>query len=403
MDAKRIWFFRMKEYWIKAGRYIQYMLNSLIYTVIITVIIAAYYYAKWLNEMPTSFPVPFVLAIIFAFFLTRGQVRTFIKEADLVYLLPHEHKLKPYFNLSLLYSILFQLYYLGILFFILGPLYFKYELADKMTYSVAIVAFVLLKVWNMLLKWYVLRIADDQYRKSDTIVRFTLNFLFVYLMIVEANVFLIIALIGLILFLYLYYQNKFTKKFRLKWETLLQIEQHSVGKFYNLANLFVDVPHLKLKIKKRPILTKLLNILPVKRQTFTFLYTHAFIRTGDYLGIYIRLLLVGVLLIVFIPNDIAKTAISLLILYLSAVQLLSLRKHYDLKLWTQLFPVTVRDRLNSFNKVNASLLLVKGFILALVTQVDGQDIKVAVVTFMLNTIFVFSFTFYFTRKKLIKD
>src|SRR5690625_6758690 len=88
--------------------------------------------------------------------------------------------------------------------------------------------------------------------------------------------------------------------------------------FYRLANLFTDVPHIKSRMKKRKWLVACVNrFIPFKNKyTFDYLYRITFFRSGDYLGMYIRLLVIGGLLIYFIPNEWMKLIFFLLFIYM---------------------------------------------------------------------------------------
>ncbi len=44
------------------------------------------------------------MAVLLGFVLTAGSIQTLLKEADLVYLLPVEEKLKPYFTKAFLFT-----------------------------------------------------------------------------------------------------------------------------------------------------------------------------------------------------------------------------------------------------------------------------------------------------------
>jgi ABC-2 type transport system permease protein len=400
MNEKNLWIHRAKTYWLQASRYIQYMLNSLIYTVIITVVIAAYYYAAWLKTLESTFPYLFVLSIFIASVLTIGKVRTFLREADKVFLLPFEHKLKTYFRFSLIYSTLFHLFYIGLLLLVLYPLYEKYEYATDKMFYISVVVVMLLKVWNLMMSWYISRMNERTFYSADFIVRFTINFLFVYFLYAQAGM-LVIALMIIILFsLYMFYNNKFGKRHRIQWEYLIKVEENSVSSFYRLANLFTDVPHLKTKIKPRKLLTQLIKLLVRKENgPFSYLYWRTFIRAGDYFGIYVRLILIGSLLILFIPSEYATIAVYFLFLYLSGFQLLSLWKHFDVKIIINLYPISIEKRKQQFRKVYQLLLILQSILLFIVMLLQTSNYVYEVIAFVISIILIISYSRVVLRKK----
>src|SRR5699024_8531806 len=89
------------------------------------------------------------------------------------------------------------------------------------------------------------------------------------------------------------------KQVGINWHLLVEKDLNRMQSFYRLANLFTDVPHIKSRMKKRKWLVACVNrFIPFKNKyTFDYLYRITFFRSGDYLGMYIRLLVIGGLLI----------------------------------------------------------------------------------------------------------
>jgi len=97
---------------------------------------------------------------------------------------------------------------------------------------------------------------------------------------------------------------------------------------------------LKNRVKKRRWLSGLIYRIPfVQKYTYRFLFRITFIRSGDYLGMYIRLIIIGGLFIYFTPNDWMKFLFALLFLYMSCFQLMSIHKHHRTNMWIDLYPV----------------------------------------------------------------
>lgn len=64
------------------------------------------------------------MAVLFSLVLTSSYVRTLLKEADLVFLLPLESKMEPYLKQAFVYSYVSQLFPLIALSIVAMPLYF---------------------------------------------------------------------------------------------------------------------------------------------------------------------------------------------------------------------------------------------------------------------------------------
>src|SRR5690625_7187672 len=87
------------------------------------------------------------------------------------------------------------------------------------------------------------------------------------------------------------------------WEVIIENERNIMQAFYRLANMFTDVPHMRNPVKKRTWLVSIVKNVPFTKQyTYDYLYRITFIRSGDYLGMYISLMIIGGLVIFYIPN-----------------------------------------------------------------------------------------------------
>lgn len=125
-------------------------------------------------------------------------------------------------------------------------------------------------------------------RVTDWIVRLLLNTIAIYFALASsygfaAAVYLIMAA------LYVYFKM-IDKKKSFKWELHIEDEIRRKQRFYRIANLFTDVPHLRKQAKRRAYLDWMLRFIPYEqRRTFTYMYGRAFIRSNDYFGIVVRL------------------------------------------------------------------------------------------------------------------
>lgn len=52
----------------------------------------------------------------------------------------------------------------------------------------------------------------------------------------------------------MFYWRSFQKKYALKWDRLIEVENSMVMFFYRIANAFTDVPQLRNKVRERTYL-----------------------------------------------------------------------------------------------------------------------------------------------------
>lgn len=148
---------------------------------------------------------------------------------------------------------------------------------------------------------------------------------------------------------------------KLNWEETLAQEQgrkQAILKFYSL---FTNVKGISSQTKRRAYLDFFLAGL-AKRQSklWSNLYLRAYLRSGDYLALTLRLLFLSLLSLVFVKAKLVALALTLIFNYLLLFQLLALAKHYDYQYLTHLFPLGT-----SLKKINLKQVL-RGILYGLV-------------------------------------
>ncbi|WP_077617148.1 ABC transporter permease [Bacillus sinesaloumensis] len=402
IDIKELWRKRQTQHFKEISRYLRYMLNDhLLIALLFLGGGGAYYYNYWLQDVPKDFPYAILIALILGGVLTGSRVQTLLKEPDLVFLLPIEKKLTPYFQKAFWYSFFSQIYLLLIVFAIAAPLYLA--VTDKSHTSLVSIFVIVLfsKAWNLLLTWFTQYYTENSTYYSDLVIRFILNLVLMYLLFSGASILFIGCVVVIKLVLLLYFQRAVENK-GIKWNTLIELESKRMLTFYRLANLFTDVPKLKEQVKKRQWLNWVTGfIVYSKENTFRYLYTRTFLRTSDYLGLYVRLTIIGGLIIYFIPFHYGKAFVMILFLYLTGYQLITLWRHHSLKIWVQLYPVNEASKQASYLKFLFQLLVVQSIIFT-VTVLLTTEIATTLILLVAGLVFVYLFVFSYTKGKIRK-
>jgi ABC-2 type transport system permease protein len=366
-DMNILWKQRLQQYAADTRKYLKYMLNDHLKIVLIFILGgAAYYYQLWLKGLSPSFPAAVLMAVIMGLTLTAGGVRTFLKPADIVFLLPLETKMRPYFIKSFFFSLAFQIYLLLIITAVLAPLYVK---ATGHTYGSILsifFMFLIIKFVNFLMIWHMTYFEESSAKWMDFLVRFALNGSFAYLLFAGAHLAFLLIVAVIILGL-AYYYYAITKKKPIKWEHLIDLETKRMMFFYRLANLFTDVPNIKDKVKRRAYADWLLARIPFSQSaSYRFLYARTFLRAGDYAGLVFRLTVIGGIVLLAAPLQYGKMVVLVIILYVTGFQIIPLWKHHAHKLWVSLYPVKKKDREQAFLALIQLILNVQTIILSLV-------------------------------------
>ncbi|WP_090995389.1 ABC transporter permease [Bacillus sp. 491mf] len=401
MNSKGLWKERFRYFLKETRTYGKYVFNDHLKFIFVFIIGAgAFYYQKWLQTLTPSFPTAVVMAVLLGLVLTAGSVQTLLKEADLVYLLPVEEKLKAYFVKAFQFTFTIQLYIVAMVSAALAPLYFQQMKQSGQTYIIIVLAIVLSKVWNLFVTWEKSYMTDGRIHPTDWLIRFVLNFFLVYFLVERASA-LYTGAIAFAMVIYLVFLQQKVKGKPLNWEYLIAEEGKKMMLLYRIANMFVDVPALKERVARRKWMDFVLQIVPNK-STYLFLFLRTFLRSGNYFGLYVRLLAIGGIILSFAPFLYVRLLVGAVFLYLIGYQLLSLWKHHRLKLWLDLYPVPEEAKMKDFLTLLCTLLCVGGAIFTVLFAFATKDMMMTGLVFLVNMLFSVGFVYQYGAKRLKK-
>lgn len=386
----------------ETSRYLRYIFNShMVIAIFFFISAIAVYYQQWIAQLPANFPTAWIMGIVLGLLVSYSPVRTLLKEPDLVFLIAAEHKMSAYFRNALIYSFVVQLYLILLAVAAFGPLYFNsYPERAGNVYLMTLAVVLIFKVWNLIANWWMLKVRDDGSRKLDQVVRVVLNSAVFYFLIKGD---MLLAAITTVLFIvvFLYDLRVSRKQAGISWELLVEKDQHRMQVFYRMANMFTDVPHLKNRIKKRDWLVALVSKLPFsKKHTYDYLYRITFVRGGDYLGMYVRLIVIGGLFIYFVPHVWMKLLFALLFLYMSSFQMMTLYQHHRTNIWLDLYPVELKVRQQALLKWLFLLTLIQAILFAVIFLVI-QSYFGFIIAIVGGVVFNFLFINGYVKSKLV--
>ncbi|HFR4157121.1 ABC transporter permease EcsB [Bacillus cereus] len=399
MNSTALWKERFRQFLKEVRTYSKYVFNDHLKFIFVFIIGAgAYYYQQWLQTLTSSFPTALVMAVLIGLVLTAGSIQTLLKEADLVYLLPVEEKLKPYFTKAFLFTFMIQLYIIAIVAAALAPLYFQQMKQTGAGYIWIVLAFVIVKAWNLFIAWEKSFLTDQNIQRADWFIRFILNGLFVYFLVERTSV-LFIGGIVLLMVLYLAIMHQMVKGKPLNWEYLISEEGKKMLLLYRIANMFVDVPALKERVARRKWLDFILSMIGEKR-TYLYLYTRTFLRSGNYFGLYVRLLALGGVILYFIPFLYGRFIVSLIFLYLIGYQLLTLWKHHRMKIWLDLYPVGGEEKKKDFLTLLNAILITGSVIFTIIFALATKDFMMTGILLIVSILFSIGFVYQYGAKRI---
>lgn len=272
---------RRKSWHAQNIKYLRYVFNDH-FVLFLMILLGALVvqYVNFLQFHQLGFGGKLVL-VLFVSVLSQifGRLATFIEPADKVFLLVKELEVRKYLLTCLLRSLIIPILISGILIAISAPL-LKFNL-------------LILMIWFLLL----------------------------------------LGLKTAWLFFYLY---QIQKNDTLNWSKLLADEGNRKTALLRFFALFTNVKGLKSGSHRRKYLDFL---LPKTKRTYEYLFMRGFLRSGDYLGLSLRLMVLSVLSMIFVSNGIVATILVSVFNYLLVFQMMSLHSFFDYQLLTRIYPL----------------------------------------------------------------
>ncbi|PFP30389.1 ABC transporter permease [Bacillus sp. AFS073361] len=399
-DDKKLWKERASGRVKDLGRYLRYIFNGHLVVVLLFLIgTASFYYQQWIENLPAGFPVEIVIAVVIGFILTYSPVYNFLLEADQIFILPLEDKLKGYFLRSGIASLVFQGYLLLMVLAVLMPMYAHISSNGFRSFFPFFVILLVLKAWNLAASWRIDYFVQATVHRWDMIVRYFINATFTFLLFKQASLYmlLVIAVVCALYYRTFYVQ---TKNMGLKWDRLINQEEKRMASFYRLANMFTDVPKLRDTVKRRKWLDLFLNRMAFsQKNTYLYLFSRAFLRSSDYLGLFLRLTIIGALAIYFISFGMGQILLGILFLYLTGFQLLPLWNHHQNKLWVDLYPVEKRFKTAAFSSLLMTILTIQSVVYTLLILVKGEVLN-SMLNILAGLVFTYMFVHIYAKKRL---
>jgi len=391
MDINSIWDKRLKEFYVEIVKYFSLIAMGVFYSFIIFGSVFLYYYVKFLQWLPSFLPTEMIASLVITFVFLKSGVRTFVQKADVIFLMPAETALSSYFRKSMFYSTFIDVIKLMIMLIAISPLIKQEGIFN----TVFIITFLGLIILNIRLTWIEQWMTTKLQKLIHKVIRLLTFYTIIYLMFIGqwiiAGTFLIINS-----FLWFYVFNKKGKG--INWDYLIVQEEKSLIMVYKFINLYIDVPHLKHSFKRRRFLGWLIKngITYKQSSSYTYLFSHLFIRYNEFYYLYARLTLIGVSIHFFFPAY--GWIVAFPLLFLSGYQLLPLQ--YSLNDSSRIYPVSIKDLKQSFQKLLMILLIVQLIFFNLASFSPVFHVKVVITIFM-ELLVVYWFVYFFASKRIM--
>lgn len=367
--ATQLWYERKQRFMKEVIPYIKYMSMSG-FPVFLSLIgiVSVIQYVNLINDVPPQLPIAWIGAIVLTPLLCYSPLRTFLQDADVIYLMPMEHRLTGYLKQSMIRSLRSSTLLLLAVLLIFWPLYRQSEGYIGLW---IIVVLLLFKLFNAYSGWQERRLIWNHQRVLLRTIRWLLMFGIVLAWLETFSIVLTtIFSICSVALLYTIYRSM--KKIAFPWKRLIDEEKFTLRRLYSFFNWFTDVQAVPPIVKKRHYLAWLVRVIPY-RKSVTFIYLHiiTFVRT-EIGGICVRLVLLGGLVNYMAADSSGLQgwgAVMTFVLFsvLVAIQTGTLRNVHRHEIWKDIFPLSVTIQQKQLVFVDSMLNYVLLFILWLPT------------------------------------
>lgn len=374
-----VWASRLHKYTVEVQNYMKYIVTGHIAVVMLFAIGAAgYAYSEWIQEVPPGFPGAWLMAVIFGVLMAFSPPSTLLKEADMVYFLPLESKLDSYLKPALKWSFFSQLFLPVIAFIVSLPmLNALYGLPSSLLIGLPLLL-LLLKWWSVETEFAFRKARAGQNAWLDRLVRFVLVLGFVYLYIVGNLLFAVLVLFAIIVYGRWVKQQAVGKAF--PYEHFIALEENRMLRFYQFANYFTDVPHLKGKIKERRWLNWVYKMVGKgPKNAHYYLVWRTFIRSDEMFYLWIRLTVISMVGVWLIPFPIAAVIFAAALAFASSIQIWQGLNQTQYFRMDNLFPLSRYSREQAVRKLVLLLQMLQALLVGAAAFAAGEPLIAVIV------------------------
>ncbi|MDG2980343.1 ABC transporter permease [Latilactobacillus curvatus] len=395
-----LWQKRVQKHIQEQVKYLRLVFNDHFVIAIIFLLGAlGYTYANAVKGLdPRAWWLKPVLSLVLLAAVSFGRLATLLKEADSVFLLPKESGLVTYLKSARLYSSWLPLIAMAFVTLLVAPLLLITKTVPAWHIAVALITLVIIKDRRFsiqLRQWY--QADETQATKWLSLI--------LDLAIIASQLYQWLNLVGVLVALGLaYYQRqqlaRVQKTQLFDWLAAVGAEDSRMGRIYRLYNLFTDVPGLSSQVKRRRYLDGLLKPITAKpANTYLYLYARGFLRGTEFSGLYIRLVVLGGIILCFSHIWWLSLALGLLLIYLVGFQLLPFYNQYDQIIFTHLYPVPTTKRIQAFSQLMRTLLLLQALLFSVILLVTlGMTIQVGLSVLALFVLVIGFVQFYLPKR-----
>ena len=383
---------RKKEQELKLT-YSKYIFNShLIMFLIIVLGAVLINYSKWIAiaSKVELYSVYTAATVVFSYYLVSTKIKTYIKEADAVFLLPLEKYYRKVGLKTVINSTVVHIITVVIFYFATKPITNLIGNIDRLSIFMLLIVI----IWNNLLKYFqVIHYKEVIWSKLLLFIVIFIQLLEVFFENTAVRVIYFISIIVLAVFTLHIMKNAGSKvndkdqeKYVVNWNQAADYDKHRMENYLKFVNMFVDVPLSGVKVARRryfDVLLPKLNKDNFKAEySFKYYYYRVFLRQENTVYLALRLMLLAALVIFSFKNAYVSGLAIISYSYLAIIQLVPLYKQMSNNIWHSILPVSENIKIKSYKKLLTIVISITTVILTVIsvflTSFSGANMLVIV-------------------------
>lgn len=344
-------------------KYSRYVANGgLLFTLYFTLIYGAFVYNSFLERIDGTFPGTWVAAVVLLLMPLGHRPRTFIQEADQVFLLPELGDIRSYMVGVRLFNLVFAALRGLLALLVLLPLLVRTESYSSIEVLSVVVTMVMLSAAG--------RLAKVEGMREWTILPFALGS--GVLLLMNWTQWAWVPAVAPFIFLHLKRNERIPL---LQW---LALEEKSRAQFERVISWFVDLPTLKEEVRERRVLTRLLENRVLRCvDASRYVYGLRILRSNDSLDLILRLTVVA-LIVMWMSGGWYVGLVTPLFVGLTALQLVPLFKRLEAISIVSWLPITRDERIAGYSWWAMRLLVIQSVVLVIASVAFGATWDAAV-------------------------
>lgn len=355
MDTQALYRRREAEFLKEIRPYLHYALQSLSIAAGIGFLVFMIGYRQFLQWVTPEFPWQLTATVCMMLVLGGGRIRTYLQQADTLFLLPQEPAMAIYLQTAMRRARIIGSILTAIGWLIVWPMYHKLAPSSGWLFLLLLLVWLVFKQVLLFGKWTEQQLLEQRTRYLFIVLRWLLCAGLTYTVFklgpgYGAGILAVgsLAYLGIL---------RLPRQYKVHWNLLIDWELRHKASIYRILNLFIDVPELRGKARNIRWLNKIVNFIPFQRKsTYKYLFTLVWLRS-ELFGMTCRFTVIGILLMVAFDNKILAAVLYAILAIFSAVQLADLLRYYREHLWQHIYPLSPHLRKQSLRVVRLTLHL----------------------------------------------